>query len=452
MRAERRLLLGCPAQARRRDRVFVAGERLNQAGSALQRVLRHYRALLGERNVALLLGAGIVSEIGDWFNIVALVSLSYSLGDGALGVGGMFATRMVTRLLCQGPAGAFVDRRASRRLLFTSQLVMAVVAGSFALLVLVPELWLLYLLVILLEMTNCIVTPAFMVELKAEAPLEQRSAANGFLTASMSTAQLVGPLLGALVLAPFGAAAVFALNGVTFLVVAIAVTQLEGGLRATQSVAPVQDESSRPDISRPDGDAISYAWLLRRRDLSWYVLACLGVALLIRATITLFVVRAITLGLGDSGIGFFYAAVAVGSIAGSVVAGAYARHTTPLYPAAVAMALCAMALAIFGAVNAAVLAIVALVIAGFATDFYEVVGLTYFQNSIPDAVYARFISVFHLALSAGGLIGALGGPALEQMLGVGMSLLVLALPSLVFALVLAFTSRIGPVAGPMRSA
>ena len=130
--------------------------------------------LLAERNVALLLGAGIVSEIGDWFNIVALVSLSYSFGDGALGVGGMFAARMVTRLLCQGPAGAYVDRHASRRLLFTSQLIMAVVASSFVLLVMVPELWLLYLLVILLEVTNCIVTPAFMVELKAEPHLPVR--------------------------------------------------------------------------------------------------------------------------------------------------------------------------------------------------------------------------------------------------------------------------------------
>ena len=240
MRSERRLRLNYPAYVRRRNRVFVASERLNQAGSALQRVLSHYRAALADRNVALLLGAGIVSEIGDWFNIVALVSLSYSFGDGALGVGGMFAARMVTRLLCQGPAGAYVDRNASRTLLFTSQLIMAVVASSFVVLVMVPELWLLYLLVILLEVTNCIVTPAFMVELKAEAPEEQRSAANGVLTASMSTAQLVGPLLGALVLAPFGAAAVFALNGLTFLGVAIAATKLEGSLRATWSVADGQ--------------------------------------------------------------------------------------------------------------------------------------------------------------------------------------------------------------------
>src|SRR5215212_8774627 len=246
MRSEQGLDSGCPADVRGWEPVFVAGERLNQAGSALQRGLDHYRALLAERNVALLLGAGVVSEIGDWFNIVALISLSYSFGDGALGVGGMFATRMATRLLCQGPAGSFVDRHASRTLLFTSQLVMAIVASSFVLLVAVPELWLLYALVILLEATNCIVSPAFMVELKAEAPEEQRSAANGVLTASMSTAQLVGPLLGALVLAPFGAAAVFALNGLTFLAVALAVTQLEGGLRPPRKIVNYQEESSPP--------------------------------------------------------------------------------------------------------------------------------------------------------------------------------------------------------------
>jgi predicted MFS family arabinose efflux permease len=430
--------------------VFIASERLNQAGSALQRGLDHYRTLLAERNIGLLLGAGVVSEIGDWFNIVALISLSYSFGDGALGVGGMFATRMVTRLLLQGPAGSFVDRHASRTLLFTSQLVMAIVASSFALLVMVPELWLLYALVILLEATNCIVSPAFMVELKAEAPEEQRSAANGFLTASMSTAQLVGPLLGALVLAPFGAAAVFVLNGLTFLVVAMTVTQLEGGLRTTRTISSDHDESSEPHSAKVDGEVISYAWLLRRQDLSLYVLACLSVGLLVRATITLFVVRAVTFGLGESGVGLFYAAVAAGSITGGVVAGARARHSTPLYPVAVAMTLCAIALAVFGAVGAAVPAFVALVIAGFATDFYEVVGLTYFQNSIPDAVYARFISLFYLALSAGGLVGALGGPALEGIFGVGTSLVILAAPSLVLALALGTLSRSWPAAGNVR--
>ncbi len=147
---------------------------------------------------------------------------------------------------------------------------------------------------------------------------------------------------------------------------------------------------------------------------------------------------------------FFYAAVAAGSVAGSIVAGAHPQHAAPLYPTAVAMGLCAIALAVFGVAGSVLLSVVALVIAGFATDFYEVAGLTYFQNSIPDPVYARFFSVFLLALSAGGLIGALAGPALERMLGVGMSLVVLAAPSLALALVLAAMSRTWMIAEPGR--
>jgi MFS family permease len=413
-------------------------------------MLNQYRAVLAERNIAILLGAGVISEIGDWFNTVAIISLAYGFGDGALGVGGMFAVRMLIRLIFQGPAGTFVDRHAGRKLLFTSQLVMAVIASSFALLVVVPTLWLLYLLVILLEMANCIAHPAFMVELRAEASEEQRSAANGVMFASMTTAQLVGPVLGALVLAPFGAGAVFALNGLTFFGVAIAVAKMRGGLSASTKVENVQDDTNSPGSGKLEPSVRGYAWLLRRWDLSMYVLVCLSLTLLIQATITLFVVRAMTLELGDGGVGLFYSAVAAGAVGGSIVAGGHPQLAASLYPTAIAMGLCAVALAVFGIAGSVLLSLIALVIAGFATDVYEVTGLTYFQNSIPDPVYARFYSVFLLALSAGALIGALAGPALERIVGQGMSLVVLAAPSLALALVLAAMSRIWMIAEPGR--
>ncbi|MDF2757801.1 MAG: putative permease [Thermomicrobiales bacterium] len=421
--------------------MFVAKERLNQAGAALERILNQYRVVLGERNVAILLGAGVISEIGDWFNTVAIISLAYGFGDGALGVGGMFAVRMLMRLIFQGPAGTFVDRYAGRKLLFTSQLVMAVIASSFVLLVVVPALWLLYLLVVLLEVANCIAHPAFMVELRAEAPEEQRSAANGVLFASGTTAQLVGPVLGALVLAPFGAGAVFALNGLTFFGVAVAVAKLRGGLHARTRVENGQDDTNPPVSGTLEPSVRGYAWLLRRQDLSLYMFVCLSLTLLVQATITLFVDRAVTLELGDGGVGLFYSAVAAGAVSGSIVAGARPQFAASLYPTAIAMGLCSIALAVFGLAHGVLISLVALVIAGFATDFYEVAGLTYFQNAIPGPVYARFYSVFLLALSAGALIGALAGPALELILGAGMTLVVLAVPSLALALLLAAMSR-----------
>jgi MFS family permease len=409
--------------------------------ASLQHSLGLYRSAFAERNIALLLGAGFASEIGDWFNTVALISLAFRYSDGATGVGGMLAVRMVTRLLLQGPAGTLVDRQAGRKLLFTSQLAMALFASLFALLVLFPALWLLFLLVILLEATNCIARPAFMVELRDEAPEDERAAANGALFASTTTAQLIGPLLGAIVLAPFGPAVVFLLNGATFLGVAFAVAQMRGGLSGRPAFAQCQQGAEVLSASDPEALPIGYRWLLRRQDLGLYALVSLSLALLVQATITLFVVRANTLGLGDSGVGIFYAAVAVGSIVGSIVAGASARFARPLFPAAMAMATCALALAVFGVVGSALLAIVALVVAGFATDFYEVVGLTYFQHAIPDMVYGRFFSIFLLALSAGGLIGALAGPTLEQLLGVGASLVALAAPAVTLALIFAFLAK-----------
>ncbi len=413
---------------------------------AVGRRVRHYRAAVGERDVALLIGAGVVSEIGDWFNTIALISLAYRFGDGALGVGGMLAVRMLARLVFQGPAGSFVDRHSGRRLLFAIEVVMAVLAGSFALLAVAPRLWLLYGLLLLLEMATTVARPAFMVQVKAAAPLEHRAATNGLLFAGMTAGQAVGPLLGAFVLAPLGVVPVFLVNGLTFLGIAASVTQLGGGLSASspraRDVALTTAETTL-QTSTDAGEAVGYRWLLRRRDLSLYAVLSLCLALLVQATIALFIVRANALGLGDGGVGVFFAAVAVGSIAGGLVAGAGSPvDAGALYRSAVAMGLCAVALAAFGIASTVGLAVVALVAAGFTTDFHEVAALTYFQHRLPDAVYGRFFSLFLLALSGGGLIGALTGPALERAVGVGVALTVLAVPGLALSPVLARASRL----------
>jgi MFS family permease len=430
--------------ATRRSRSLVR-QPLERIDAALRQSLARYRAVAGERNLALLVGAGFLSEVGDWFNTVALISLSYHFSDGATGVGGMLAARMLTRLLVQGPAGTVADRYPGRGLLFTSQLLLALVASAFALLVLLPELWLLYLLVIVLEAVSAVARPTFMIALRTEAAEEQRAAATGALFASMTTAQLVGPALGGFVLVQFGASAVFALNGATFLGVAAAVAALPGGLRQTAAAAAgevVPGATSGDAGVEPAPAAGGYRWLLRRHDLTLYALVSLSLALLVQATIVLFVVRANALGLTDAGVGLFFTAVACGSLVGSVVAGASVRDAaSALYPAAVTMALSAAALATFGAAGSLELAIVALIVAGFTSVFDEVVALTYFQHTLPEAVYGRFFSIFLMALTAGGLAGALAAPALEPIVGVAGALTILAAPVIALALLLAHASR-----------
>jgi hypothetical protein len=235
-------------------------------------------------------------------------------------------------------------------------------------------------------------------------------------------------VLGGLVLVWLGAGPVFLLNGVTFAVVALVVLRL--GLGGEARVASPVEPADNPATAA--AHAGGYRWLLRRHDLVLFAAAALGITLTIRGAIALFVVRSHDVGLGDAGPGYFYAAVALGAIAGGLLAGA-GLHTTPasLGLAAVAMILCAVALAGFGLADGPVLALSALTGAGLTTNVYEVLGMTFFQHRLPAEVYGRFMAIFLLALGGGGLIGALAGPLLNQVLSVGASLSILAAPAVI---------------------
>jgi dipeptide/tripeptide permease len=141
-------------------------------------------------------------------------------------------------------------------------------------------------------------------------------------------------------------------------------------------------------------------------------------------------------------VGLFYVAVAAGALVGSALAGS-SPGVGPgsLYRVAVAAGLCGVAIATFGVASWIGLALVALVVAGFATDFHEVIALTFFQNQLPDRVYGRFFSFFLTSLNAGGLVGALMGPVLATAAGVQTAMALLAVPGFAFALALAGAVR-----------
>src|SRR3954453_2559883 len=82
------------------------------AGEAIPR----YRHVLDQHDSRRLLFAALLSVIGDWLNFVALMALAYDLGNGAIGVGGMLALRLVPGLVFQGLAGTVVDRVRTKRL------------------------------------------------------------------------------------------------------------------------------------------------------------------------------------------------------------------------------------------------------------------------------------------------------------------------------------------------
>lgn len=405
--------------------------RATAARAAFGAGLGRYRDLLRQRSIALLLGAGLLSEIGDWFNTVALIELAYQVGNGSLSVGVMLALRTVPRLLLQAPAGALVDRFPGRGLLVISHLLMSILAVAFILLIPFPSLWLLYALVVALESISTVAWPALRIQLVRETPSSQFAAVNGMLSIGLTGAQFVGPLLGGLVLVGFGAGTVFAVNGVSFLAVAIIAGAIRGSASpAHTSEAACSSITEEEAENRPGG----YRALAIEPNLVLFAVAAMAVTIAVRGAVALFVVRADQLGFGEGGPGYFFAAVALGAIAGGALAGIGTHiERAALGIAALAMLACALGLAWFG-VGGTIAALVALVIAGCATNVYEVAGLTFFQHHVPESLYGRFMAVFMLALGLGGIIGALGGPFLETWFSAATALGLLAIPGATFAL------------------
>src|SRR3989442_8359270 len=94
--------------------------------------------------------AQVVSEIGDYFNNVAVFALVMEKSGSGLVVSGVMLARAVPAVLAGPIAGVLLDRLDRRRIMIASDLVRAVVALAFLLTIHQPRPWLLYLLSALL--------------------------------------------------------------------------------------------------------------------------------------------------------------------------------------------------------------------------------------------------------------------------------------------------------------
>lgn len=419
----------------------TARGQLGRASAAVRRGAARYQEIGALPDARRLLLAATGSYIGDRLNTIALVALAYTLGDGALGVGGMLALTMLPRLLAQGPAGVLVDRFPGTGLLVVNQTAMAVVAAAFALLTAVPHLWLLYALTLALATLKTVAMPAFEVQLMGATPPERRGTANALHTVAMTAGEFVGPLLGALVLAWAGAIPLFLLNGLSFLGVALAVARRR---RTPDRAVKTADEGADGPASGRVAALMGggYGALLRRPDVALYAALTVAGSVLILGTIALFAARADELGLGAERVGLFYAVVGIGSLVGGLLAGAGSyTGRAGLLVAAAAAGVGALSPALFGAAGGVVPALLALVVFELALDLEEVAALTCFQHRLPAAVFGRFFSLFLMANGLGGVAGALLGPALAEQVGTGTALTLLAVPAVALALLLGITTR-----------
>lgn len=361
--------------------------------------MRHAFRSLRVRNYRIWAGGALVSNIGTWMQRTAqswlvLTQLTHS---DATAVGIVTALQFAPQIVLLPLTGFAADRFERRRLLAMTQAAMGVLALALGLLVLAGQvrLWQVELFALLLGCATAFDSPVrqtFVVELVGEAELANAIALN---STSFNLGRMIGPAAAGVLIAAFGTGWVFLANAATFAGVVAALALLRG------------DELHRKRQGRARarlGEGLRY--VRGRADL----MAILGMLFLIGTFGLHFPIFIATMSVtifhaGADGYGYLMSAMAIGSIAGALLAAARAMPRLGLLSgsAAVFGVACAAAALMPGYAAFAV----ALVAVGAAAQTFTTSANSLVQLSTEPGLRGRVMAIL-LAITLGG--APLGAP------------------------------------------
>jgi MFS family permease len=186
-----------------------------------------YKKLLKQKDYSLLMGGHFVSLLGS--NIQQFVLSLYVLDvtGSATIFASMLAISILPRLIFSPIAGVFGDWFDRKKMIvmldFLNAVFLFVFAAYFFLFGSFPLLAV-YLLVVLLEITEIFFGASLQAIIPSIVKPEDRVGANSLHTLSMSIAQLLSPAIGAVIYALFGLGIALIVNALSFLISAISET------------------------------------------------------------------------------------------------------------------------------------------------------------------------------------------------------------------------------------
>lgn len=182
--------------------------------------------LLQNRAYLALLGAQLVSNLGDWLHLLALLTMVGLKWNATPWQITMVSLSMVLPMLLGGPLGGLLaDRVERKRLMIVSDLVrVGIVLG----LVFVTQIWQVYVLLVAKGIFDVMFSPAKNGKIKEIVPPEQMEQAVSYSAIIEQGSKIIGPALGGMLTAAFGVAVCFVFDGATFLVSAAILCAVPG--------------------------------------------------------------------------------------------------------------------------------------------------------------------------------------------------------------------------------
>jgi MFS family permease len=259
----------------------------------------------------------LVSNLGDWFNTVAVLALVYDLTQSGLSTGLIIIASTLPAFLLTPYAGVVVDRFDRRKIMMTADLTRGVLALGM-LLVRTPEaIWLLYLFSALLVAFASFFGPALNSAIPNLVHKDELISANALSSATWGLMLAVGAAIGGVVIAAFGRDAAFVVNSFSFFF-------------SAAMIFSIRKSFGQPQIHQAEKRS---AWQEFRSSLAFMraypqvlasVLVKTGIGLAGGVILLLTVFAQTVFRMGDAGVGWLYSARGLGVLLGPYVTRSYA--------------------------------------------------------------------------------------------------------------------------------
>lgn len=356
-----------------------------------------WRDALQSRDFRTMCAAYVVDGLGSWAYLTVIIVHVFERTGSTTWIAVITASGWIPRMLLSPYAGVLADRYERTRVMQLSALCSCLGMGVLALVIAAEAP--IGAIVGIVIVNAILVTPygpaaaALTPELVPERDL---TAANGLHQALENINVVVGPGVGALLLALDEPAIAVAVNAVSFLIAMLLVSTLK-----TRSRGDADEEGVSALRAFLDG----LGALRAERIAMILVLFCALDSAVYGASTVLYVPISQELGSGNDGFGYLLAGMALGGIVSAGIADklSASRRLAPIIVGGIAVQ--AIPFGLTALVDEPALGFALQVISGSGMVIVDVLAITALQRDIPRGVLGRVMSLLDIAVLAA-IIGA----------------------------------------------
>jgi MFS family permease len=380
------------------------------APEAPRRWVDRVAGALTHRNFRILWLAALGSTIGTWMQKFAQSLLVYDLTGSKFFLGIDDFLSQLPILLFMLIGGVVADRHDRRRLLTGSQYVQAGSAFMLALLVWTGSInvWFIFALSFISGCGQAFGGPAYQALIPSLVPRRDLPNAIALNSSQFNLSRVLGPGAGVAIVSTIGLAACFALNGLSFFLVVIALTTLH--------LPPHAPSADRRALGAELRSGLYYVRDTRLMlTLTVLVAVSTFLSMPLLTMLPAFATEVLTgTGTAESRLSMLMASQGLGAILGALIIGTVDTHRHMGRLLLTVQIFLGLFIAGFALSTSLVLSLALLFAGGILFMAFFSISFSLVQLTVPESLRGRVVSIYMVALRGGGPIGGLVAGAMAD--------------------------------------